>query len=452
MAEILFVDDDPNTRRLLSMGLELLGHEVVCCDAPASAEQAMAEHAFDIVLTDLRMEGRDAGLDVVRMAIERQPEAKVLLITAYASSETAVAAIKLGAFDYLTKPVSSEELGEAIERALSESAQREERKEIPAASVDAESLAGVSTLIQRVRERLHRAANSEFTVLVTGESGTGKELAARLVHRYSRRASGPFVPVNCGAIPEGLFESELFGHRRGAFTGAESDRPGMIESANGGTLFLDEIGEMPMIMQVKLLRVLQEKKVRRVGDELERDVDVRIVAATNRDLHREVQQGNFREDLFFRLNVLPIHMPALRQRPEDIPGIVAQLMRKWSMTTEAISPSCMKHLQRLPLPGNVRELENLLQRMIALSDDGVLDEDLLQEVCVHPLQQCTFSLSMLDEFPDLDTMMEHIERTMLEQALQHCDGNMTRAAELLGISFRSIRYRMQKLGLKGQDE
>lgn len=450
MAEILLVDDDANACRLLGMGLELLGHEVVCCDGPAAAAQAMAEHVFDIVLTDLRMEGRDAGLDVVRTAVERQPEARVLLITAYASSETAVAAIKMGAFDYLTKPVSSEELGEAIERALCES-QQEEDKAIPAASVDAESLAGVSPLIQRVRERLHRAASSEFTVLVTGESGTGKELAARLVHRYSGRASGPFVPVNCGAIPEGLFESELFGHRRGAFTGAESDRPGMIESANGGTLFLDEIGEMPMIMQVKLLRVLQEKKVRRVGDELERDVDVRIVAATNRDLHREVQQGNFREDLFFRLNVLPIHMPALRQRPEDIPGIVAQLMRKWGMTTDAISPACMKHLQRLPLPGNVRELENLLQRMIALSDGGVLDENLLQEVCVQP-QQCAFSLAMLDEYPDLDAMMVHIEKTMLEQALQQCDGNMTRAAELLGISFRSIRYRMQKLGLKGQDE
>ncbi len=450
MAEILLVDDDANARRLLGMALELSGHDVVYCDGPDTAAQAMTEQGFDIVLTDLRMEGRDAGLDVVRMAVERQPEASVLLITAYASSETAVAAIKLGAFDYLTKPVSSEELGEAIERALRESASETDR-EAPVASVDAESLAGVSSLIQRVRERLHRAASSEFTVLITGESGTGKELAARLVHRHSKRASGPFVPVNCGAIPEGLFESELFGHRRGAFTGAESDRPGMIESANGGTLFLDEIGEMPMIMQVKLLRVLQERKVRRVGDELERDVDIRVVAATNRDLHREVQQGNFREDLFFRLNVLPIHMPALRQRPEDIPEIAAQLMRKWGLTENRISPACLKYLQRLPLPGNVRELENLLQRMIALSDGGELDESLLREVCVQPLPQDTISLAMLEAYPDLDAMMEQIEKTMLEQALQQCDGNMTRAAELLGISFRSIRYRMQKLGLKGPD-
>ena len=192
--------------------------------------------------------------------------------------------------------------------------------------------------------------------------------------------------------------------------------------------------------------------MRRVGDELERDVDIRVVAATNRDLHREVQQGNFREDLFFRLNVLPIHMPALRQRPEDIPEIAAQLMRKWGLTENRISPACMKYLQRLPLPGNVRELENLLQRMIALSDGGELDEGLLREVCVQPLPQGTISLAMLEAYPGLDAMMEHIEKTMLEQALQQCDGNMTRAAELLGLSFRSIRYRMQKLGLKVSDE
>ncbi|RMG93109.1 MAG: sigma-54-dependent Fis family transcriptional regulator [Zetaproteobacteria bacterium] len=450
MADILLVDDDVNARTIFEMGLELLGHRVVSCEGPDSAEQALRSHTFQVVLTDLRMEGRDAGLDVVRTAVRLQPQAKVLLITAYASSETAVAAIKLGAFDYLTKPVSTEELGEAIDRALSEiSKDREERQPEDG---DEDILAGTSPLIQRVRDRLRRAAASEFTVLITGESGTGKELAARIVHRYSKRASGPFVAINCGAIPSELFESELFGHRRGAFTGAEFDRMGVIEAANGGTLFLDEVGEMPLHMQVKLLRVLQERRVRRVGEETEREIDVRVIAATNRDLPREVQKGNFREDLFYRLNVLPVHMPPLRQRPEDIPAIVAQLLKKWGYDDRSISPGCLRLLQRQPLRGNVRELENLLQRMLALSDGEILDKSLLAEVCAPGEFRQEFDLSLLDGYEHLDALLESLERTLIEQALRQSDGHVTKAAERLGISFRSMRYRMQKLGLKGAGE
>jgi len=448
MAMILLVDDDANARRLLSMGLELLGHQVHACGSPAEAERAMASTAFDIVLTDLRMEGRDAGLDVVRQAVARQPQAKVLLITAYASSATAVAAIKMGAYDYLTKPISNEELGQVIERALADG-QPDERTAERAQGED-DTLAGDSPLIARVRARLRRAAETDFTVLITGESGTGKELAARFVHSHSRRAKGPFVAVNCGAIPEGLFESELFGYRRGAFTGADMDRAGLIEAAQHGTLFLDEIGEMPMLMQVKLLRVLQERKVRRLGEEREREIDVRIVAATNRDLYEEVKKGAFREDLFFRLNVLPVHMPPLRQRPEDIPAIVAQLMRRWGGSIEQVSDRCLQALQRLPLPGNVRELENLLQRMLALSEDGRLDAALLQEVCPAPAAASEVTLDMLREHGHLDALLAHVESTLIRQALRLCDGNMTRAAELLGISFRSIRYRMDKLGLRDE--
>ncbi len=451
MADILLVDDDVNARTIFEMGLELLGHRVVSCEGPDSAERAMRAQGFQVVLTDLRMEGRDAGLDVVRMAVRLQPQAKVLLITAYASSETAVAAIKLGAFDYLTKPVSTEELGEAIDRALSE-ASKDKADELQREGGEEESLAGTSPLIQRVRERLRRAAVSEFTVLITGESGTGKELAARIVHRYSKRARGPFVPINCGAIPADLFESELFGHRRGAFTGAEFDRMGVIEAANGGTLFLDEVGEMPLRMQVKLLRVLQERRVRRVGEETEREVDVRVIAATNRDLHREVQKGNFREDLFYRLNVLPVHMPPLRQRPEDIPAIVSQLLKKWGYDDRSISPDCLRLLQRQPLRGNVRELENLLQRMLALSDGESLDETLLAEVCAPEGYRQEFDLSLLEGYEHLDAFLESLERSLIEQALRQSDGHVTRAAERLGISFRSMRYRMQKLGLKGDGE
>ncbi|RMH60862.1 MAG: sigma-54-dependent Fis family transcriptional regulator [Zetaproteobacteria bacterium] len=448
MAMILVVDDDANARRLLCMGLEVLGHEVRACDGPDTAARALETERFDVVLTDLRMEGRDAGLDVVRRAVELQPQAKVLLITAYASSATAVAAIKMGAYDYLTKPISNEELGQVIDRALAED--QRDAKEGRETSGE-ETLAGDSPLMARVRARLRRAAETEFTVLLTGESGTGKELAARFVHARSRRANGPFVAVNCGAIPEGIFEAELFGYRRGAFTGAVMDRAGLIEAAQHGTLFLDEIGEMPLLMQVKLLRVLQERKVRRLGEERERDVDVRIVAATNRDLYEEVRKGNFREDLFFRLNVLPVHMPPLRQRPEDIPAIVAQLMHRWGASSARISASCMAALQRLPLPGNVRELENLLQRMLALSDDGELDEALLRDVCPPARAEGEVSLDMLHEHGDLDALLAHVEGTLIRQALRVCDGNMTRAAELLGISFRSIRYRMDKLGLREEE-
>jgi len=448
MAEILLVEDEANARKVLTLGLESRGHSVTEADGPESARAFLESRGFDVVLTDLRMDGRDAGIDVVRMSSALCPRAKALLLTAYASAETAVEAMKQGAFDYLTKPVSAEELGQAIERALA--SDLEEPSSQKSMSKD-EVLVGDSAVMQRVRERLLRASAKDFTVLITGESGTGKELAARFIHKHSSRGSGPFIPVHCGAIPEGLFESELFGHCKGAFTGAESDRSGLIESADGGTLFLDEVGEMPPSVQVKLLRVLQDMKVRRVGEESERKVDVRVVAATNRDLSESVKTEEFREDLFYRLNVVPIHMPALRQRREDIPALVESILEHWGDDRTRISESCLNRLSKLPLWGNVRELENLLQRLIALSDGDILEESLLDDF--YPEQnESGLSLENLKQGGvNLDEALENVERKLLSEALQESKGNATKAADRLGISFRSIRYRLKKLGMKGDD-
>jgi len=455
MADLLLVEDEANARRILALGLEMQGHRVTTCASPEEAEVCMKSATFDVVLTDLRMEGRDAGLDVIRMSRSLQPDARVLLLTAYASAETAVLAMKQGAFDYLTKPVSGEALAAAVERALFDVVN--DRDDTASVAVPAVSVAdgvdgdgiliGESEVMQRVRQRLQRAGQSQFTVLVSGESGTGKELAARYVHACSTRSTGPFTPVHCGAIPEGLFESELFGYRKGAFTGAEGDRVGLIEATNGGTLFLDEIGDMPLSAQVKLLRVLQERRIRRVGDDRERDVDIRVIAATNRDLEEDVRQGHFREDLFFRLNVVPVHMPALRQRREDIPALARAIVRRWSEGRGRLSDSCLKRLMTLPFMGNVRELENLLQRMLALSDDYELDVSLLDEMCSGRQDNPQISLqTMHDADLNLDTWLEINERQLIDQALLKTGGNITRAAEELGISFRSLRYRLKKTG------
>ncbi|MDQ7011900.1 MAG: sigma-54 dependent transcriptional regulator [Mariprofundaceae bacterium] len=447
MADILLVEDEDNARRILAMGLEGRGHHVVSTPGPAEAEQALKAQHFDVVLTDLRMEGRDAGLDVVRMSANIRPQAQVLLLTAYASTDTAVEAMKEGAFDYLTKPVSGEELGQAVDRALE--AVQGSGSEPRAEGVPEESLIGSSPLMQRVRERLSRAAKCNFMVLITGESGTGKELAARYVHRHSERSRGPFVPVHCGAIPEGLFESELFGYRRGAFTGAESDRSGLIESANHGTLFLDEVGEMPLAIQVKLLRVLQDMRVRRVGEDRERKVDVRVVAATNRDLAEEVKQGRFREDLFYRLNVVPVHMPPLRQHPEDIAELTGVFIRRWGGKDTTITPDCVERLTELPFMGNVRELENLLQRMLALSEGGVLDRQLLDTIYTFESPDSDLSLAaMKKQAGSLDAWLVNLEKGLIQEALDASGGQITRAAKLLGISFRSLRYRLKKLRIR----
>ena len=448
MANILLVEDEHNARQVLSMGLESMGHMITACDGVGSAEQALLSSAFDVVITDLHMEHEHAGLDVVRMASKHCPQASVLLLTAYASAETAVEAMREGAFDYLTKPVSTEELSDAVERALHASLDTTpipEEDEVRVESNDI--LIGNSPIMQRVKDRLLRACKRDFTVLISGESGTGKELAARMVHQCSARNTAAFVPVHCGAIPENLFESELFGHEKGAFTGADIKRVGLVESAHGGTLFLDEIGEMPLNIQVKLLRVLQEKTFRPVGSNQEKPVDVRIIAATNRDLADEVKQGRFREDLFYRLNVVPVHMPALRQRREDIPDLVHVLIQHAGGGFD-VSEACMKRLMQLPLLGNVRELENVLQRLMVLSDHHTLDASLLDDFYTPAAIGSVGLDDMHREGCSLDQVLENMERALLTEALAETGGNATQAAKLLNISFRSMRYRMKKLGMK----
>jgi len=447
VADILLVEDEVNARQVLSMGLETQGHRVCPCSGPDEARVALKRQAFDLVLTDLRMEGRDAGLEVVSMAAASQAQPRILLITAYASTETAVDAMRLGAFDYLTKPVSMDELHEAVERALNaEHVSRSNEHEALEPSHDG-LLIGKSPVMQRVRERLQRAAKRDFTVLITGESGTGKEVAARFVHLHSPRSEQAFIPVHCAAIPEGLFESELFGHCKGAFTSADADRKGLVEAANGGTLFLDEIGEMPLNIQVKLLRLLQEHSFRRVGEDCERKADVRILAATNRDLIADVREGAFREDLFYRLNVVPVHMPSLRQRRDDIPFLVSALLQRMGESI-IVDDETLEQLAQLPLKGNVRELENLLQRLLALSDEHSLDMSILDDFDdIHPEEEQNIDNISLGN-GNLDDALEGVERRLIEQAMERTKQNATLAAKELGITFRSIRYRLKKLGIK----
>ena len=452
MADILLVEDEASVRNILTMSIQSFGHDVVACANPHEAEIQLSSRQFEVVITDLRMDGVDAGLDIVRYAKSNQDNTSILLLTAYASAETAVQAMREGAFDYITKPVSRTELGEIIEHALLARAPLKNNKirqnETPQHQNSYGKLIGHSMMMQRIRERLERASKKNFTVLISGESGTGKELAARFVHDSSTRANKPFIPVHCGAIPENLFESELFGHIKGAFTGADQNKTGLMASADGGTLFLDEIGEMPLHAQVKLLRVLQDMKVRPVGSTKETQVDVRIIAATNRDLAEEVKHGHFREDLFYRLNVIPVHMPALRQRREDIPDIVLSILKRLSYPNITVSKQCMDKLSHLPLAGNVRELENTLQRLLALSDDNSLDIDLLEEYKPTSNQTSLSLEHMQKKGLSLDEQLENIEKTLLEEALRQAKGNATQAAKLLGIGFRSIRYRLEKLGLK----
>ncbi len=454
MADILLVEDEANVREILSLSLGSHGHQVVACSNPNDAKIELSQQHFDVVITDLRMDGEDAGLDIVKESKRVQPDTSVLLLTAYASAETAVEAMRYGAFDYITKPVSRTELGEIVERALAARDITVVNHPIPTLEpvTTKGSLIGNSHVIQRVRDRLQRAAKRDFTVLITGESGTGKELAARMVHESSPRAHAPFVPVHCGAIPENLFESELFGYVKGAFTGADHDKIGLIESADGGTLFLDEVGEMPLLIQVKLLRVLQDMKVRRVGSEVEKQVNVRIVAATNRDIEAEVKAGNFREDLFYRLNVIPVHMPALRQRREDIPVLIESLMKRCGGANMHISDECMQRLSSLPLAGNVRELENTLQRLLALSDGTELDTSLLDEFQSSQSDTQISLQQMQSQGLSLDQQLEHLEKGLVQEALAATKGNATKAAKLLGIGFRSIRYRLEKLGMKEPKE
>ncbi|GAB4264862.1 sigma-54-dependent transcriptional regulator [Deferrisoma sp.] len=453
-ARILVVDDEPSMREFLAILLRREGHAVEVRADLAGARDALAGGGFDLVVTDLKLPD-GSGLDVLGAARERDPDAQVVVITAFGTAESAVEAMKRGAYDYLTKPFKADEIRLTVAKALERTAlareNRELRRRLEAVEAGGEIL-GRSPRMQEVFRLLERVAPTGVTVLIHGESGTGKELVARRLHALSGRA-GPFVAVNCAAIPEGLIESELFGHVKGSFTGAVADKPGLFEEAAGGTLFLDEVGELPLHLQPKLLRALQEGKVKRVGGNREIPVDVRIVSATNRDLAEAVREGRFREDLYYRLNVVALEIPPLRERRDDIPLLALHFLQKYARAfgrpLKGFTREALDRLEAYPFPGNVRELENLVERAAALETGEYVGVESLPPALGAPRTGDAEGLPPLpaDGF-DLEGFLADVERRYLEEALRRTNGNKTEAAKLLGITFRSLRYRLERLGMR----
>lgn len=435
----LVVDDETDIRELLVLTLERMGIGTDSASDLEEAKHLLTQRAYALCLTDMRLPDGN-GLDLVRHIGQHYTGLPVAVITAFGSAENAVSALKAGAFDYLTKPISLQQL-----RPLVQSALKLSDPETPTPS--SLHLIGDSAPIQHVRGMIEKLARSQAPVYISGESGSGKELAARLIHINSTRRDGPFIGVNCGAIPENLMESEFFGYKKGAFTGANQDKEGMFHAANGGTLFLDEVADLPLAMQVKLLRAIQEKKVRMVGGTHEESVDVRIISATHRNLSVMMESGQFRQDLYYRLNVIGLKMPALREMPEDIPSLAQSLLVKQCRILGSSVPSLDNKARAMLInhdfPGNVRELENVLERALALCDGStIMAEDLLleRESKPRPMSAETNGMALPD-------YLESIEKQAILEALEKTGQNRTAAAKLLGVSFRTLRYRLSKLGL-----
>ena len=455
--QVLVVDDESDIRELLGMTLVRMGVESHSAATQSEALVLLATHAYDLCLTDMRLPDGD-GLAIVEYVAKNHPQLPVAVITAHGSTENAVAALKAGAFDYLAKPVSLEQLRALIRSALNlpRGGNGQAKRVDGADSVDTPVgpvLVGSAPLMQQARRMIDKLARSQAPVHVTGESGSGKELAARLIHDNGSRQAAPFVPVNCGAIPENLMESEFFGYKKGAFTGAAADRDGFFQAANGGTLFLDEVADLPLPMQVKLLRAIQEKRVRKVGSTAEENVDVRIISATHRNLGDEVKSGAFRQDLYYRLNVIELRMPSLREMRDDIPTLATLLLQRQlggnggGGAVPRLSVEAAAALQRYDFPGNVRELENILERALALaSDDEITEEDLGLSGGARDIAGAAADMSHLS----LPEKLESIERQAIVAALEQTRYNRTAAAKLLGVSFRALRYRMERLGIKDE--
>ena len=472
MAKILVVDDEQSMREFLGICLRRAGHEVTVAQSGGEALERLRALPIDVVVSDLKMPGGLDGLSLLaaiksgtiqRAAVDGGTPApidpEVILVTAFATTDTAIAAMKQGAYDYLTKPFQVDEINAVIGRALEKRALVEDNlalRDQLAGRARLAQLLGKSRAMQKVFELITKIHSVKTSVLITGESGTGKELVARALHSEGTRAKLPFVAVNCGAIPEELMESELFGHKRGAFTGAIADTLGLFQEADGGTLFLDEIGELSLGLQVKLLRALQERKVKQVGATDELEVDVRVIAATNRDLEAEVARGAFRADLYYRLNVIELRLPPLRHRREDIPLLADHFLRRFSAEhnrTSRLSIEAMRRLESYEFPGNVRELENIIERAVALSSSTLIGVTDLPEVKTSKLGTPQPPSPLPAEGVDLDQLVSDYERTWVLRALEQTGGVRKRAALLLGISFRSLRYRLEKLGIdKGEDD
>lgn len=449
--KILVVDDERSMREFLSIALSRAGHEVVTAESGEEALNLLPRQSFDLVITDLRME-KLTGIDVLKKVQESSPETEVIVITAYATPETAIKAMKAGAYDYIQKPFKVEEILLVCRRALERHNLAKDNaalRESLQGTYKLENIIGKSKAIKTVFDIIRKVAPSQTNVLISGESGTGKELVARAIHVISPRRDEPFHAINCGAIPPNLLESELFGHTKGAFTGADKKRPGLFREAQGGSVLLDEIGELDSMLQVKLLRVLQERKVKPVGADEEESVDVRVMAATNKDLADSVAEGSFREDLFYRLNVIEIQVPPLRQRRDDIPLLANHFLRRFSArsgkTLRSITSDGLKKLMNHPFPGNVRQLENIIERAVTLSTEDVLSAEDFTDKNLTQLSEGPQLETLLKKNISLDEALQKTEKNLIEEALERTNGVRTEAAKLLGISFRSLRYRLEKI-------
>jgi two-component system, NtrC family, response regulator PilR len=445
---VLVVDDEPDIRELLSITLQRMELNPKTANNLAVAQRLLKTEPFDLCLTDMQLPDGD-GLELVEWMQQYTPTVPVAVITAHGNMETAVRALKLGAFDFVSKPLDLAGLRKLVAAAIKLSGSNDADT-----SVFGPRLLGASAAMQHLREMIGRVARSQAPVHIFGESGTGKELVAKLIHESGPRRDGPFVPVNCGAIPTELMESEFFGHKRGSFTGAVSDKKGLIQSAEGGTLFLDEIADLPLHMQVKLLRVIQEKAVRAVGEQQEVGIDVRILSATHKNLAQLVAEGKFREDLFYRVNVIEMRVPSLRERPEDIPELAESVLRRLGRRMKIIPPMLGKDalaaLDRYAFPGNVRELENILERAITLTAGGEISAaDIQLRSTVHgPTGPGTAADDASPATGALGDHLEDIEREAIVRALEQNRYNKTATAKALGMTFRALRYRIKKLGIE----
>ncbi|BFM10424.1 two-component system response regulator PilR [Simiduia litorea] len=436
----LIVDDEPDILELLNITLTRMDFGCILAASLKEAKQALASHKFDICLTDMRMPDGN-GIDLVKHIQNEHPDLPVAVITAHGNVDIAIESMKAGAFDFLSKPIDIERLRALVKTAIKSSSPKE--------TLESELLVGTTDVMRKLKQQIHKLARSQAPILITGESGCGKELIARSIHSQGPRSEGPFIAINCGAIPRELMESEFFGHKKGSFTGANSDKIGLFQAAEGGTLFLDEVADLPLDMQVKLLRAIQEKAIRPVGTQAEQKTNIRILSATHKNLQNEIGAGNFRQDLYYRINVIHLHAPALRDRIEDLEVLTSAILDKLALTYEsekiALTPEAIRHLKRYPFPGNVRELENTLERAFTLCEGNTIRHDDLQLAPIQPEISCTQSDELNGQA--LDKKLEDIERAFITKALEETRWNRTEAAQHLGISFRSLRYRLKKLGM-----
>jgi len=453
MENILVIDDEKSILDLLSIVLKKEGYRVKTCLTPARVFELLEKEAFDMVICDIKLP-EVSGMEILSFIRENHPETPVIMITAYGSLKQAVEALKAGAVDYILKPFDVEELKIIIAQELEKRHLKEENillKRNFEEKYSFENMIGKSKAMQEIYTLIEKTATNDSTVLISGESGTGKEMAARAIHLLSRRSAHPFVSINCAALPENLLESELFGHVKGSFTGAVADKKGMFEVAQRGTLFLDEVGEMAPWTQVKLLRSLQERKIRRVGGTDEIPIDVRIIAATNQDLKKRIEEGKFREELYYRLNVISFEMPALRKRTEDIPLLVNHFLQKYCQKMgkkmKRIAPEVINHLEMYPWPGNVRELENVIERIVAIEDRETITAASLPREIVAPPRKGAVQPLIPAGF-NLTNHIDELTKAYIHEARLMAGGNLRRTAELLGISYRSLRHLISKYGLR----